>query len=249
MSRVVLALTREQDDRFAFARLVEAGAAVLAVPLLRRVARPPALLRGVLVAGSFTDLLVTSASSVAALEAAGAASGALRSVPAFAVGLETARRLAGLLGRPEAEVVAARDAAALLARITAAGDGGLAGRRFLFPASEAALRTLPDGLRALGAEVDEVTCYATEAAPEGSRRVADALAAGVSLWTVASPTAVRALAAGLDASARPRSTAEVAAIGPTTAAAARAAGLKVAVEASVHTMAGLADAVERYLRI
>jgi len=70
--------------------------------------------------------------------------------------------------------------------------------------------------------------------------------AGLTMLTVASPSAVSALvtalgAIGLDVGAVP-----VAAIGPTTAEAAREAGLRVAVVPEVFTVAGLAEALARW---
>ncbi len=253
---LVIALTREQDDRAVFSAASEAGARVITVPLLRRIPRPPMAVAEALVAalptGGWTDVVVSSAAAVEALSAGLRALGdghrvveALGGARAFAVGPGTASALAGLLTRPSDAVAAAPDAARL---VEVMGRVGIAGRCVLFPAAEAALRTLPDGLRAHGAEVHEVACYATQVAPDAAGRISDALAHGVALWTVASPTAVRALADGLDAAGLPRGAVAVAAIGPTTAGAARDAGLTVVIEALVHTMPGLAAEVTTALR-
>lgn len=122
------------------------------------------------------------------------------------------------------------------------------GARVLFPASAIAEPTLPEGLRRAGAYVDVVAVYTTETAWSGApermallgRDLRESLAAGC-VVTCASPSAARALselaaAAGcLDALRRTL----IAVIGPTTAAAVTALGLR-AVEASGKSLACLA---------
>ena len=120
---------------------------------------------------------------------------------------------------------------------------GVTGRTFLFPAAAGARRAVPDGLARLGAEVMEVAAYETHALETGPADLQSALDAGLSLVALASPTAVAALAKALDSLALGRDAVAVAVIGPTTAAAARDAGLTVRVEAKTHTMSGLAAAI------
>jgi uroporphyrinogen III methyltransferase/synthase len=112
---------------------------------------------------------------------------------------------------------------------------GILGARLLFPCSAIADGTFPDGARAAGARVDVVPVYSTvtawEAAPEKlhflARDLAARLAAGC-VVTVASPSAVRALVelAGAAGALEVLRRSWVAALGPTTAAAARAGGLR-----------------------
>jgi uroporphyrinogen-III synthase len=131
---------------------------------------------------------------------------------------------------------------------------GVLGARFLLPCSAIADPTLRDGLTAAGAVVDVLHVYTTlprwAAAPEElpflARELQEALRRGCTV-SVASPSAVRALvdlasaAGALDLLRRTR----LAALGPTTAAAARAAGLQVD-EADGRTLACLArKSVER----
>jgi uroporphyrinogen-III synthase len=118
----------------------------------------------------------------------------------------------------------------------------------LFPCSAIAEPTLPDGLIEAGAQVDVVQVYTTvtrwsdapELLPFLGRELKAALERGCTP-SVASPSAVRALidlaaAAGVLDVLRRR---PIAALGTTTAAAARAAGL-TCVEADGRTLACLA---------
>jgi uroporphyrinogen-III synthase len=119
-------------------------------------------------------------------------------------------------------------------------------RRFLFPAAAAARRVLPEGLAALGASVHEVPCYETLPDPTAAARILSALDEGLTLLTVASPSAVAALGAALDALALPRTVVPLAAIGPTTARAASEAGFRVAIVPTDPTgsnLEGLAAAI------
>jgi uroporphyrinogen III methyltransferase/synthase len=112
----------------------------------------------------------------------------------------------------------------------------LLGARVLFPCSAIAEPTLPDALRAQGAEVDVLPVYSTvsvwtdapERLPFLVRELAEALQTGC-VVTCASGSAVRALndlafAAGLLEGLR---VTPVAALGPSTAAVARTLGLLV----------------------
>jgi uroporphyrinogen-III synthase len=122
------------------------------------------------------------------------------------------------------------------------------GARVLFPCSAIAEPTLPDTLRAQGAQVEVLPVYTTVTvwadAPEKllflTRELADALEGGC-VAACASGSAVRALndlafAAGLLDALRRTS---IAALGPATAAAARGLGLAVA-EADGRSLACLA---------
>jgi len=121
---------------------------------------------------------------------------------------------------------------------------GCAGSRVLVPASARARDELPAGLRALGAEVDVVAAYATVEPPDLPDRVTRCLAEGFDIAAFASPSAVEAFAsaAGPQALGLP-----AAVMGPTTEAAARAAGLDVRAMAFPSTVEGLVAALERVL--
>jgi uroporphyrinogen III methyltransferase/synthase len=253
----VIALTRERDDRALFARLTTHGVTVVAAPLLRRVQRSPETLAARLVQRPPDAVVVTSAAGAQALAAACARLGEdhgavarLRgpSVAAWAVGPASAAALEEALGRPVSGLPEDVSGAGLVSHLASLQKGlhahSVAGRRVLFPAAEAALRVVPDGLRALGAEVDEVVCYATEPDPAGPARVAEVRALGPVLWVLASPSAVGALAA-----AHSGEVPAVAVIGPTTAAAARQVGFSVRVEAVRHTVEGLVEAIAAWLEL
>lgn len=104
-------------------------------------------------------------------------------------------------------------AAALAATMLESGFSG----RVLFPCGEIRRDELPTRLRHQGIEVDEVVCYRAVLAPEAAARAAAERAA---ILVVASPSVADLLARAAREDARPR----MLAVGPTTAAAARASG-------------------------
>jgi len=128
--------------------------------------------------------------------------------------------------------------------LLAFADRGLGGKRVLLPSSTAARKTLAEGLRRLGAEVDVVAAYATIEPAGLDAAVARCLEEGFDLALFASPSAVEtfARAAGARASGLP-----VAVIGPTTEATARACGLDVRGVASPSTVEALVATTERLL--
>ena len=119
--------------------------------------------------------------------------------------------------------------------------GDVRGARVLYAAATGARETLQEGLEALGAIVDRVPMYSSVPDGEGAAALREQLLAGeADAVTYTSASSVNAFvdAVGADAAARvPAVT-----IGPVTTAAARARGLEVAAEASISTIAGLADA-------
>jgi uroporphyrinogen III methyltransferase/synthase len=97
---------------------------------------------------------------------------------------------------------------------------------------------LPEGLRARGWDVDVVDAYRTERAPLSDEQAAAIAAAEIVTFTSSSTVANL-----LDALGGRPVPPVVAAIGPVTAATARDHGLRVDVEAEVHTIDGLVDAL------
>lgn len=126
----------------------------------------------------------------------------------------------------------------------------LAGMRILLARADAAGTDLPDALRAAGARVDEVAIYRTLEAPLGSAGpLRDALRDGfLAAIVVASGSAVRGLVrlAGPDLIGRLHQV-PIASIGPTTSAAVRAAGLRVADEAVRPDDDALFELIDRLL--
>ena len=244
--REVIALTRSSHrDTQDFEALEDLGATVIHLPLTHQVrCGDGAALSAALRAGAFTDLVVTSANGAkalaSALEDAGQDARDLKGVHAWCVGPATGRALKRYVGVRPDEIPAEASGEGLVAL---ASDIGVTGRTFLFPAASRARRVVPDGLQALGAKVIEIASYDTQPLGSGPADLQSALDAGLSLVALASPSAVDALAKALDSLAVERDAVAVAVIGPTTAAAARRAGLKVRVEAETHTMSGLAAAI------
>jgi uroporphyrinogen III methyltransferase/synthase len=110
--------------------------------------------------------------------------------------------------------------------------------RVLLARAAQARDVLPEGLRARGWNVDVVEAYRTMAAPLDDERRASLAAADMITFT-SSSTVTRFL----DAAGRESLPPVVAAIGPITAATAREHGLQVDVEAEVHSIDGLVDAI------
>lgn len=122
---------------------------------------------------------------------------------------------------------------------------GVAGCRVLIPCGDRGRPDLADGLRAGGAEVEEVIVYRTVAAGTGDRkRLAAALTNGqVDVVALASPSALDGIAVALDGNLQPLRDVRLVCIGPATAEAVRSVGLLPAAIAKPHTAAGLAAAI------
>jgi uroporphyrinogen-III synthase len=147
-----------------------------------------------------------------------AAEGGQKELPAlWGAGRGTAAALAPLRApvhrAPEVEAGRLGAAAALAEAMLDAGVEG----PVLFPCGEIRREELAASLRREGIEVDEVVCYRSLLAGESAARAAAARAA---ILVVASPSVAELLASASAPGARPR----MLAVGPTTAAAARAAG-------------------------
>ncbi len=242
----VVALTRaaKGGDDSAAERLRQAGAVVIRLPLTQQEDRGEERLDACFRALSATDLVFTSANGVRAvrrsLERCSLDARSLHGVRTWAVGPATAGAMRRELGLAADIVAAVATGEGLVAE---AKRVGVSGARFLFPAAEQARRVVPEGLAALGASVDEVAAYATVPTTSAVSRLLTAQEEGLSLITLASPSATSALVTALGAAGLALDTWPVAAIGPTTAAAAVAAGLKVSVIAKPYSMVGLADAI------
>jgi uroporphyrinogen III methyltransferase/synthase len=154
----------------------------------------------------------------------------------WAVGAGTTAALQSTLGtvrQPARQTADESGAAAALAR--AMLEARLAGP-VLFPCGEKHRTELPAMLRAHGVEVDEVVCYRAVLANPSQARAA---VAGSSVLVVASPSVVELLADVCPPAARP----QLVAIGPTTAASARAVGWPPAAVTSEPSTRALASAI------
>ena len=165
--------------------------------------------------GRFDALAVTSPRAARAF--AERLAGPRTAPPVWAAGAGTATALGTALGpvrTPPADVVGTVGAAAALSR--AMLEAGVRGP-VLFPCGEVRREELPARLRAEGIEVVEVVCYRSVLAGAAAARTA---AERARVLVVASPSVADLLARACPPGARPA----LLAVGPTTAAAARAAG-------------------------
>ncbi len=121
------------------------------------------------------------------------------------------------------------------------------GDHVLVPRAESARPELVEGLRELGAEVDEVTLYRAAVPKEAPAEALSLLReGGIDIVTFTSSSTVRNLAALLDNDVECLRKPLVACIGPITAKTARDLGLRVDVEAAEHTIPGLVRAITEH---
>lgn len=198
-------------------------------------------------------LILTSVNGVEALfnrlAELGRDSASLRQLQLGAIGPATAEALAAHGFRLDF-VPTAYVAEAIVAEI-----GDVSGRRILLPRADIARPALALGLRAKGAEVDEVKAYRTVPGG-GAGELAQRLRAGtVDAVTFTSSSTVRYLLDGLaatglalDEARRLLNRVAVICIGPITAGTAAELGLRVAAMAPEYTTAGLLDTLIQYFR-
>jgi uroporphyrinogen III methyltransferase / synthase len=225
-----IAVTRPAEQAEPWVRALRgAGAAVEVAPLLRiePIAASAELEAAFARLRSYDLLLLTSANAMRLLATRAAARGAdLRALRArvYCVGPATAAaaRSAGLAVEALPERHDAEGLLALLAR-----EAPLRGRRVLLPRAARGRDVLPEGLASAGALVDVVSLYRTLPDTAAAAALGARVARGeLDALTFASPSAARAFAAGLSEPARAAARRTiVAALGPVTAKALRAAGL------------------------
>lgn len=240
--RVLVTRQPEQAAGLADALLRE-GAHVVEVPLIE-IAPPadPATLREAVARLADYDWLVfTSANAVRAFAIELSGSALPKTLRIATVGPSTSDAVTDSLAGATVALTPEQDfrAEGLLAAF--AGQH-LQDQRVLIPASARARDTLASGLTARGARVEVVTAYRTLTPAEAPRRLAAALAEGVDVVTLASPSAVEGFVGSC-----PPGTAWPRAIvfGPVTEAAARKAGLEVAAVAGSGGPAGVVDVMVR----
>jgi uroporphyrinogen III methyltransferase/synthase len=132
------------------------------------------------------------------------------------------------------------------------GIGPIKGKRILFPKADVARDTLPEGLRASGAEVTEVAAYRTVTA-EGDAHLdiyRQLLDRRIDAVTFSSASAVRAFISiyGEDQAVDLLSHTTVATIGPVTSDAAARYGITPQVTPATSTMPALVDALVDYFK-
>lgn len=246
--RVLVTRARSQAGALSD-RLAALGGEPWEVPVIAIVDPPSweALDEAVRRIGEYRWLVLTSANGVRSFMARLLASSkdvrALGHLQVVAVGSVTAAALAAAGIRADLVPEQFHGAALppLLAPHLRSGD------RVLMARSEIADPAYAEGLRALGAQVDDVIAYRTVPEPVDGALLRAALAAGeVDYVTFTASSTVRHLLAALDAGGgAPRhfGGARIAAIGSETAKALRAAGLPVDVQARVFTVDGLVEAL------
>ena len=231
--RIVVTRSRAQASQLS-ARLRDLGAEPLEVPAIR-ITEPAdggAALRAAVVAIATYDwLILTSPNGVERTLELVADVRSLAGTRIAAIGPGTAAALRA--HRIEADLVPERFVAEALLGAFPDGPG-----RVVLARAAVARDVLPDGLRAKGWDVDVVEAYRTLGA-ELPAHVLDRAAGADAITFTSSSTVERFVAqAGRD-----RVPPVVACIGPVTAATAREHGLRVDIEAPVHTIDGLVDAL------
>jgi uroporphyrinogen III methyltransferase / synthase len=251
--RIVVTRAREQASELA-GRLAALGATTVTMPVIEIVEPADggrALAEAVerVAAGAYDWLVLTSPNGARRLLAAVRDSGrdarAFGGVRLAAIGPGTADALAAANLVPD--LVSSRVVAESLLDEIPGPDaakpgsegrtGGTTGRVLLVRAA-VARDVLPGGLAARGWRVDVVEAYRTQRVPIDDRSAAELAAAEIVTFTSSSTVTNFLAAVGADAVPP-----VVAAIGPITAATARDHGLVVDVEAEVHSIAGLVDAL------
>ena len=120
----------------------------------------------------------------------------------------------------------------------------LAERRILLARAAQGSAVLSDGLRASGASVDDLALYDVRTAPADPTALEQLRAGRIDTVAFTSTSTVRGLLEQVGAAAADvLADVEIAVIGPVAGDAVRAAGLTVHIEAAVHTMEGLVDAI------
>jgi uroporphyrinogen III methyltransferase / synthase len=238
--RVVVTRAREQAGELV-TRLQAQGAATVEVPAIE--IRDPAdggaaLATAVDRLGDYDWVVLTSANGARRLLDAvrhrGRDARAFAGARLAAIGPGTAEALAN--ATLVVDLVPPRFVAESLLDGLPAPTGG--GGRLLLVRAAVARDVLPEGLRSKGWDVDVVEAYRTEQAPLAEGQAA--AVAGADVVTFTSSSTVSNFLAAMGGRPIPPA---VAAIGPITAATAREHGLAVDVEAAVHTIDGLVDAL------
>ena len=246
-------ITRPQRQAVEFASLLhQQGAEPILLPTIALVdsdAAPVAAAIERLAAGDYEDLILTSVNGVerfwSALRKADLDARTFAGIRIGAIGAVTAQALEhhGI----NADLIPETFTSAALLDALARED--LNGRRVLLARAAQGSKLLSEGLRERGALVDDIALYDTVTA-QPAQAALNALAAGVDVVTLTSPSTARGLRAltRVDSVHRAIERAVIACIGPVTAAAARELGWSVSVVAQTHTVSGLVDALSRYVQ-
>jgi uroporphyrinogen III methyltransferase/synthase len=250
--RVLITRTRRQASVLA-RLLAEEGAIPIELPAIEIEPAADEAAVGAaiddLTAGRYGWAVFTSANAVELwfehLQERGLDARAFASTKVAAIGPATAEALGerGIVADlvPEEYV-----AEAVVEALRAAQGWGPEPQKVLVPRAEGARPELVEGLRAAGAEVDEVTLYRA-AVPETAPAEALSLLhdGAIDIVTFTSSSTVRNLAAMLNGHIETLRGPLVACIGPITAKTAEELGLRVDVVASEYTVEGLVRAIKK----
>lgn len=246
-------LTRTRQGQSEIKRLLrEEGAEVVELPTQQVVdAVAPEIIGRVadaLVDGQYSWVIFSSERAVEMLFRRLAESGrdarAFHATQVLAAGMETADALAGHGIIADVYV----ESAGAEAILRAVQGRGLSRRRVLLPRAEEAQRDLLRGLRAAGAEVEEVPLYVASVPHQPDRAALGLLRRGeVDAVVFPASSAVTNLVAMLGGSLEPLRRVTVACAGPLAAAAAREAGLRVDVLAEQAGPAALVRALGEFV--
>jgi uroporphyrinogen III methyltransferase/synthase len=246
--RIVVTRARTQASSLS-ARLRDLGAEVIEMPAIRIEPLDPApLYRALDALSDYAWVTFTSQNAVElfwrAMRARGLDARSLGRARVAAIGRATGDAL--LEHGLAADIVPEQFVAeALLDALRRRDD--VTGTRVLLARAADARDVLPDGLRALGAHVDEIPIYRAVLDGDGAARVAARLnAAEIDLVTLTSSSTAQFFVEAVGPEAA--RAAPMASIGPVTSRTARSLGLRVDVEAREATIAGLVEAVVRASR-
>lgn len=248
---VLITRSRDQAEEFA-GLLVEQGANVVFIPTIH-ITAPKSWQScddAIDHIDDYDGLIFTSANAVRMfverLDARGGetAREKLKSKACYVVGSKTGEALANIGASPFNFPGVANGkqlADALL-------QSSIRGKSLLFPHGNLVTEELAEILRAGGARVDEVTAYETMAPTDADARfIRETIEQGsIDVVTFFSPSSVKNLMTMI--SPELISSKTIAAIGPSTAAAAREAGLPVHITPPRPTSDDLIDAIVRYLK-
>lgn len=248
--RVLVTRARQQASALS-ARLIELGGVPLEYPTIeiRPVEDPGPFDAALADLGRFAWIVFTSTNGVDAfwerLGALGRDSRALAGLQICAIGPSTAAALA------DRGIVADWMPREFVTHSILDGFRAydLRGAEVLLARADIAPPLLADGLREQGATVTEVTAYRTVPSAESRDRLLAALEARrIDVVTLTSSSTARNLVEGIGGRLELLAGLTVASIGPVTSTTARSLGLTVDVEADVHTIDGLVDALARSTR-
>lgn len=247
--RIAVTRTREQAGEFS-GRLAELGAEVLEVPTIR--IEPPdpiqPLLEAVIGIGEYDWLVFTSPNGVTAFfdtfSKAFPDMRAIGNVRIAAVGPATAAKVKER--QLNVDVMPERYLATAIVKAIQEHET-VENLRFLLLRAEVANPDLPKALEELGGIVDDVACYRTVPEPIEGNAGGTLLEEGADWITFTSSSTVENFHRRFDLPVLLRKFPGIrtASIGPETTKALHALGLEPAVQAKVHNLDGLVDAIVR----